>query len=174
MTGRDWLGGGSIGRITAPQGAPALSRDEPDISVLMENAYRALVRELHRRLDAAGFADIRPAHGSVFETIGEHGSRVTDMAEKAQMTKGAMVELVDYLEGRGYVERLPDPRDGRAKIVRLTPRGWEAVRVATAAIRGVEDTWTAGLGVRRMRSLRRALQVLPDMLPASAPTAGRR
>ena len=137
---------------------------DPDISVLMENAYRALVRELHRQLASAGFADIRPAHGSVFETIGRQGSRVTEMAEKAQITKGSMVELVDYLEARGYVERGPDPRDRRAKIVRLTPRGWEAVQVASAAIEGVEALWTAALGGQRMRALRRALAAMPAVI----------
>ena len=137
---------------------------DPDISVLLDNAYRALVREVHRQLDAAGFADIRPAHGSVFETIGQHGNRVTEMAERAQITKASMVELVDYLERRGYVERGPDPLDGRAKIVRLTPRGWEAVRVAAAAIESVEGRWTAQLGARRMSTLRRALAAMPGLL----------
>ncbi len=136
----------------------------PDLTTLMEAAYAALVDEVHRQLDAAGFADIRPAHGSVFETIGQSGNRVTEMAERAQITKGSMVELVDYLERRGYVERGPDPRDGRAKIVRLTPRGWEAVRVAAAAIESVEARWTSQLGARRMSTLRRALEAMLGLL----------
>ncbi|CRK55142.1 Transcriptional regulator, MarR family [Alloactinosynnema sp. L-07] len=137
---------------------------EPDISTLLDDAYRALEAELHRQLDAAGFADIRPAHGKVFETIGQDGNRLTAMAEQARITKGAMAELVDYLEARGYVQRAPDPRDGRAKIVRLTPRGWEAVQVAAAAIVDVEDRWQAGLGPRRMATLRRALAEMPGLL----------
>jgi DNA-binding MarR family transcriptional regulator len=136
----------------------------PDISVLLDNACRALVRDVHRQLDGAGFADIRPAHGSVFETIGQHGNRITDMAERAQITKGSMVELVDYLESRGYMERSPDAHDRRVKIVRLTPRGWEAVRVAAAAIASAEACWTSGLGPRRMTTLRRALERMPSLL----------
>ncbi len=138
--------------------------DSPDITSLMEAAYSALVAEVHRRLDAAGFADIRPAHGKVFETIGQDGSRITDMAQRAQITKGAMVELVDHLQRRGYLERVADPSDGRAKIVRLTPRGWDAVRVAGAAITDAERRWTEHLGQRNMRTLRRALQAMPGVL----------
>lgn len=137
---------------------------DPDISVLLDAAYRALEDELHRQLDAAGFADIRPAHGKVFETIGQDGNRLTAMAEQARITKGAMVELVDYLAARGYLERFPDPRDGRAKIVRLTPRGWRAVGVATAALTDVEDRWHTALGPRRMSILRRALAEMPGLL----------
>ena len=142
--------------------------DAQDITSLMEAAYAALVAEVHRRLDAAGFADIRPAHGKVFETIGQDGNRITDMAERAQITKGAMVELVDHLQRRGYLERLPDPSDGRAKIVRLTPRGWDAVRVASAALEEAERRWTAHLGDRNMRTLLRALLALPAVLQESA------
>ncbi|MGQ0573296.1 MAG: MarR family winged helix-turn-helix transcriptional regulator [Pseudonocardia sp.] len=132
--------------------------------MLLDAAYRALEDELHRQLDAAGFADIRPAHGKVFETIGPDGNRVTAMAEQARITKGAMVELVDYLEARGYLERSPDPRDGRAKLVRLTARGWHAVRVASAALTDVEDRWHAALGRQRMSILRRALGEMPGVL----------
>ncbi len=136
----------------------------PDLTSLMEAAYAALVAEVHRQLDAAGFADIRPAHDKVFETIGQHGNRITDMAERAQITKGAMVELVDHLQQGGYLERVPDPADGRAKIVQLTEKGWDAVRVASAGIADVERRWTEDLGERNMRTLRRALQALPRIL----------
>jgi DNA-binding MarR family transcriptional regulator len=138
--------------------------DEPDIAALLEAAYGALVTEVHRQLDAAGFADIRPAHGKVFETIGKDGNRVTAMAEQAQITKAAMVELVDHLAARGYLVRSPDPSDRRAKIVRLTPRGWEAVQVASAAIADVERRWAAALGAQPMQRLRRALDELPRTL----------
>jgi len=142
--------------------------ENPDLVTLMEAAYAAVVAQVHRRLDAAGFADIRPAHGKVFETIGPDGNRITDMAERAQITKAAMVELVDHLQRSGYLDRAPDPVDGRAKIVRLTPRGWDAVRVATEAIAESEQRWTAHVGERTMRSLRRALSDLPPLLhPAS-------
>jgi DNA-binding MarR family transcriptional regulator len=138
--------------------------ETPDLTTLMETAYATVVAEVHRRLDAAGFADIRPAHGKVFETIGQDGNRITDMAERAQITKGSMVELVDHLQRGGYLQRVPDSADGRAKIVRLTPRGWDAVRVAGAAIADTEQRWTAHVGERNMRILRRALQALPPLL----------
>ncbi len=142
---------------------------DPDIAVLLDGATLALEAQLHRGLDAAGFDDIRPAHGKVFETIGQDGNRLTTMAERARITKGAMVELVDYLEDRSYLQRMPDPQDGRAKIVSLTPRGWEAVRVASAALADVEATWRAKLGSRRMSMLRRALGEMPGLLGPDVP-----
>ncbi len=146
--------------------------EEPDLTTLMEGAYAAVIAEVHRQLDAAGFADIRPAHGKVFQTIGQDGNRITDMADRAQITKAAMVELVDYLERGGYLERRPDPSDGRAKIVQLTGRGWDAVRVAAAAIAHAEARWTAHLGNRNMGILRRALQALPQLLLSDAGRPG--
>ena len=137
--------------------------DAPDLTTLMEAAYAALVAEVHRQLDAAGFADIRPAHGKVFETIGQDGNRINDMAERAQITKGAMVELVDHLQRRGYLERVPDPSDGRARLVRLGPRGRAARALAAPVVAEVEAEWTAHLGPDAMAALRSALVRLREV-----------
>lgn len=65
-----------------------------------------------------------------------------------------MAEIVRYLEGRGYAERLPDPGDGRARIVRLTPRGREAAAVAGRVFTGLEAKWEEHLGLLQMAQLR--------------------
>lgn len=76
------------------------------------------------------------------------------------LTKQTMGYLVNYLEGRGYVERVPDPEDGRAKIVRLTGRGREVVRAAQEIIARIEAEWAGHLGKARMAQLRRLLEDL--------------
>ena len=81
-------------------------------------------RHVQEVFEESGFTDIRPAHHSVFGLLNPDGDRVVGLAERAQTTKQAMGYLVAYLEERGYLERVPDPDDGRAKIVRRTEKGW--------------------------------------------------
>ena len=85
--------------------------------------------EFQKRLSEAGHPAIRQGHGCVFRFIHEGGSRLTDLAESSGLTKQAVAEVVQDLEQLGYVERAPDPQDGRAKLIRLTELGAE--RVAT-------------------------------------------
>ena len=81
----------------------------------------------------------------VFENIGE-GRRVSDLAERAQVTKQSMAQLVEYLERNGYVERIPDPADRRAKIVRLTPHGRASAEAAGAILEEIYADWLRLLG----------------------------
>ena len=142
------------------RGALRVRDPEPNIGMLLSLAFRAFVVQLHERLAAAGYPDIRPSHTHVFQWIGGEGSRVADMAERAQLTKQAMAQLVEDLEARGYVERLPDPSDRRAKIVRLTDAGWAVVRVGNPAIQEIESSWTQVMGEQATSVLRGALQQL--------------
>ena len=137
-----------------------MTDDEPNIGMLLSLGFRAFVAELHDRLATAGYPDVRPSHTHVFQWIGAEGSRVADMAERAQLTKQAMAQLVEDLERRGYVERQVDPADRRAKIVRLTEAGWEVVRVGSAVINEIETTWRQHLGEQTTRTLRLALREL--------------
>ena len=101
----------------------------------------------------------------------------SELAERAQMTHQSMSELVAHLEQRGYVERCPDPRDARAKVVRFTARGHELSRTAAGCMEEIEARWTRTIGARRMQALRAALA---DVLaadpapPAPAPPTTKR
>src|SRR5437016_2554535 len=100
-----------------------------------------MTEELVARLATAGFADFRAAHGRVFENLDPHGSRLSALAARAQMTHQSMSELVAALESAGYVERVADPADGRAKLICLTPLGRRVVRMAIAEIAEIEAAW---------------------------------
>lgn len=69
--------------------------------------------------ELSGF-ELRPAHTNLFPHIELEGSRLTDIAQKLGISKQAVSQLVSDLEGAGMLERVPDPRDGRAKLVRFT------------------------------------------------------
>src|SRR4051794_29293736 len=100
-----------------------------------------MVTELIERLAEAGYPDMQPAFHPVFESIQTDGSRLTDLAARADMTHQSMGELVGILERRGYLERRPDPSDGRARLVCLTAAGRELRDVGTAQIREIEAQW---------------------------------
>jgi DNA-binding MarR family transcriptional regulator len=72
----------------------------------------------------------------------------------------------NYMEKRGYLERIPDPTDKRAKIIRLTDRGWEAHETAPRVGLDLEERWAEQLGPEKMRQLRRLLKDLIATLTA--------
>lgn len=109
---------------------------------------------------------IRVPHSKVLGTIDAGGTRLTELARRAGIVPSAMVELVDDLESKGYVERVPDPDDGRAKLIRLTDRGWEGVRAARAVIEDLEREFGSRVGQRRFEEACGVLQNLLDDLAA--------
>lgn len=134
--------------------------DRPNVGILLRVPFQQVVERVSAGLADAGFDDLRPAHTAVFQHIAAGGSRLTDLAERAQITKQSMGYLVDYLEERGYVERRPDPSDRRAVLVSLTDRGWDQVRAALAIIAALEAEWSRSLGEERMELLRELLTEL--------------
>jgi DNA-binding MarR family transcriptional regulator len=88
------------------------------------------------------------------------GTRLTELARRARMTKQGMMLLIDDLEGRGYVRRVPDAEDGRAKMVRLTARGRDYIAEARRAVLAVEAMARRQLGDRRYDQLRSSLEAL--------------
>jgi DNA-binding MarR family transcriptional regulator len=126
--------------------------------------FDSLVEALHSALPAAGFPDIRPAHSiNLFRVIDAGGTRPSELARRAGVTPQAMAEIIRYLEGHGYAERVPDPSDGRARIVTLTPRGHQAAAVAGRVFTGLEATWEQALGESRMAQLRTMLAELASL-----------
>src|SRR6185312_3841989 len=108
---------------------------------LARQSVRLMVDELVARLHADGYHDITAAHQAVFENIDRNGSRLTTLAARSGMTHQSMGELVHALECAGYLERRPDPGDGRARIIRLTEKGQGLVRQALRDIREIEAAW---------------------------------
>jgi DNA-binding MarR family transcriptional regulator len=108
---------------------------------LLRRTSRAMTEEITERLEAAGFPDSPARHHPVFENIDAGGTRLTVLAARAGLTHQAMGEVVAELERRGIVERVPDPSDGRARLVRLTSEGRKVVRAAIREIAQIEEGW---------------------------------
>ena len=142
---RQWRGSGSFGNLLRD---PALAINE-------------IVSE---RLAEMGYDGFRTAHGTIGQHIADRGSRVTELAELAQVSKPTVVYLVNDLERLGYVERVPDPDDGRAKLIRLTERGARAQEAAREIVAHIEHDWSLVLGRRDFATLRELLRRLHDAL----------
>ena len=133
------------------------SMTEPDLARLMLESHRALSSELVADLSERGYPDLRPGHAAVFLHVDRSGTRLTELARRARMTKQGMMLIVDDLESRGYVRRVPDPDDSRAKVVKLTAHGRRAAGETRRVVQAIETRTRRSLGDRRFETLREAL-----------------
>lgn len=133
-----------------------------DLATLMFIAYRAMDEQVVNSVRRAGF-EVTVAQGRLAQRIAEKGSRLTDLAEQAQVTKQTASLLVAALEREGLVERVPDPADGRARLIRLTQQGRTVAAQARQTVMRVEHAWNEHLGPELAASLREALTKLREI-----------
>jgi DNA-binding MarR family transcriptional regulator len=134
-------------------------RSRTNTVAMLGHAYSLLGFRIVDGVVGAGFPQ-RPAHSAVFAQIDPEGSRLSELAHRANMTPQAMGELVDQLESLGYLVRRPDPRDRRAKLIGLTARGKSCVEAAQVTIAELEDEISRRLGEQGHRQLRLLLEKL--------------
>ncbi|GGR44555.1 DNA-binding MarR family transcriptional regulator [Nocardioides luteus] len=134
-----------------------------DVATLMFIAYRAMDDRIVSAMREAGY-DITVAQARLAQRIAEDGSRLVDLAEQAQVTKQTASMLVAALEQKGYVERVPDPSDGRARLIRFTAEGQAAADHARELVMAVEQEWNDHLGPPLATALREALTSLRELV----------
>jgi DNA-binding MarR family transcriptional regulator len=144
-----------------------MSTDPRNTISMLGQAYSLLGFQIVDGVVGAGYPQ-KPKHSAVFAQIDAEGTRLSRLAERANMTPQAMGEVVDELEELGYVVRRPDPTDRRAKLVVLTERGQSCVAAGRATIDGIEERLDELLGARGRATLRRLLTKVLE----SAPDAG--
>ena len=137
-----------------------------NLAILLREPFAAMTDRLLMVLAERGHGAVRAPHAAVFEFLDDEGTRVSVLAERARVAKQSMAELVVYLEDHGYVERSPDPADGRAKLVRATARGREVSAIAHEVMDAVEAELVQRLGARAVARLRAALVALDGALGA--------
>jgi DNA-binding MarR family transcriptional regulator len=134
-----------------------------DLGVALFIPYRYMEDRIFRALQEAGFDDWTLVQCRVFQRIAPDGSRLTDLADQAQMTKQSAGVLVDQLERLGYVRRVPDPADGRARLIVIEPRGRRAAELAIATSAEILSEWKAYLGTRNFTLLHQILDQLREI-----------
>ena len=134
---------------------------------------RAIERAAHRAMleaiQEAGYPYMRMPHIALMAHMTADGLRITEFADLMQVTKSAASQLVTFLEAHGLVERVPDPSDGRASLVRATPAADAGFRAARHRYAEIEDEWERVIG---RGSLARLAKMLGE-LEASRPRARR-
>lgn len=128
------------------------------LPALLDDLADAGFVKFRTRLSDAGHPAIRQGHGCVFRFIDEEGSRLTELAESSGLTKQAVGEVVADLERLGYVERAPDPEDGRAKLIKLTALGGDAHATALRIFEEIEREWAERFGADRLEAMRELLE----------------
>jgi DNA-binding MarR family transcriptional regulator len=134
-----------------------------DLGVLLFIPYRYTEDRMFRAVQDAGFDDWTLAQCQVFQRIAPEGSRLMDLANQAQVSKQSAGVMVDQLEHLGYVRRVPDPTDGRARLIVIEERGRRAVEVATATVDEILSEWKAYLGTRNFTLLHQILDQLREI-----------
>lgn len=127
-----------------------------NLGLLLFIPYRYFESAVLAHLKAHGH-DLPLNQARVFQRISPSGSRLVDLAAAAQLSKQTIGSIVDQLERGGYVERIQDPGDARARLVTITGKGRELVELSLPVVREIEASWEEHLGRARTRDLRRAL-----------------
>lgn len=152
-----------VKRLTNPfEGRPV------PMGTLLATAGRRLSSQLDAALREAGFPDLRASHAALFMAIDPEGSTVSELAAHSRMTKQAMGELVRHLAAQGYVDVAVDPQDRRARRVRLTRRGWRAIRTGERVIDAFDSWLQDTIGEQRVSQLRETLVLIAEAHPDPA------
>ena len=147
-----------------PAGAP----DDVFTGTLLLHAFQGFQRRPFDGYQQRGDDGLRPKHGAVIANIDPQGTRPSVLAQRAAMTRPAMGELIDELELAGYVERVPDPNDRRAKLIKPTAKTLARQRLARKVNAEIEAAYTKHLGQQRYRQLRQALAELIGLTGSGA------
>lgn len=118
---------------------------------------RAVHAAVYGELARAGYEHVRVPHIAFLAHMTTEGRRLTEFADLMQVTKSAVSQIASHLERYGLIERVPDPTDGRAMLIRATPAADKGFRVARKRIAQIEQAWEARVGARRLAQLEKTL-----------------
>jgi len=137
-----------------------------ELPLLLLAGFRAVIDEAHADLAAHGHPGLRPGHGFALQAIGTFGATAADVGRRLGVTKQAAGKTIDRLAELGYVTRAgEDGADRRRKLVRLTPRGREALTMSAEAFDRVRGRWAAGIGRERVAALETDLRAMAGGRP---------
>jgi DNA-binding MarR family transcriptional regulator len=131
-----------------------------ELPLLLFAGFRSIIDELHAELARRGHPDMRPAHGFALQAIGRDGATATEVGRRLGISKQAAGKTVDRLAELGYVHRQGDDTDHRRKLIRVTPRGVDALTQSAMIFEDIRARWEAELGAPRLAQLEAALKTM--------------
>ena len=133
--------------------------------LLMQCAQLVGQRAIESVRERTGKHDIRPAHTALLWHVELEGIRLTDLAARLDVSKQTASELVDELEAMRVLQRVPDPSDGRAKLIRFARRkGRIALFDVLEVLANVDRRLTAGMTPAEQKALDKGLRALARCL----------
>ena len=138
-------------------GRPAYGFELP---LLLLGGFRSIIDELHAELARRGHPDLRPAHGFALQAIGVRGATATEAGRRLGISKQAAGKTIERLEELGYVQKAGDDQDRRRKLVRITPRGREALAMSAMIFDDIRSQWAAVLGPGQLSALEADLRTM--------------
>ena len=134
---------------------------------LLRLTQQEMLNGIEAGLAAAGISDVRPAHYAVTQQLGARpeGVRLTELASYAGITKPSMSALVDDLERTGYVQRVADPTDQRAQLIRFSAKGRKFGDLVVRVVKKIEANWAKRIGEPELETLRRLLRAIVSSRP---------
>ncbi|MDL4814004.1 MarR family winged helix-turn-helix transcriptional regulator [Actinomadura opuntiae] len=144
------------------------------LSLLLRLLHREYTVGIEAALAEAGFGDIRSGDAKVFPFVPPEGIAVRDLAVRAGVRKQTMAQSVDQLERAGYLERRPNPRDGRSRLIMLTERGSAVQPVAAGAGDRIEQRWVELTSPEDFEALHSLLRHLLNRIGEADPDAADR
>ena len=132
----------------------------PAIGALLRLAWQGVRERIYEGVLQAGYTDLSRAHVMLFRWPVIDGLRPSELASHNQLSRQTINDLLSDLEKRGYLERTLDPTDGRARIVRLTERGWDLTQVLSDMSFATESELAKVIGEKRYEEFRSTLSEL--------------
>lgn len=137
-----------------------MSRSGADLALLLLAGFRAFADRGTEELAARGFEDVRPAHDFALRAIAAGADTPSELARRLSVTRQAAAKTIATLEERRYVERAPDPRDGRRLRLTITDRGAELMSTGEAVFAELRVQWEDQVGVGRIAEVEEAVRAL--------------
>jgi DNA-binding MarR family transcriptional regulator len=141
----------------------------PYVGAMLRVVWQWVRDQMYAGVVAAGYDDLNAAHVGLWRYPGLDGLRPSQLADRAGITKQSVNDLLGHLERHGYLVRVPDSDDGRARVIRLTSKGRRLGRTIYAEAGAAQMRIAEILGPRRFAQLHSSLELLTDQLAASPP-----
>lgn len=144
------------------------TKPSPYVGALLRGVWQWVRDQMYAGVVAAGYDDLNAAHVSLWRYPGLNGLRPTQLADRAGITKQSVNDLLGHMERQGYLLRVPDSADGRARVIQLTARGLELEKRIYAEAGAAQQRIAEILGPRRFAQLHSSLEVLTEQLAGSS------
>src|SRR5690242_1870181 len=136
------------------------SRRVDELAVALPQRASALTRIFFARTTTG----VSRNEAGILSALSTRPHRITELAEREGITQPGVTQIVNRLEGRGWVERQTDPADGRAVLVALTRPGGEALEGVRAEYRALLHEEMASLDDEEVETLAAAVDVLDRLI----------